>query len=197
MPPVNYDKHIINSHSLSHAEAPRHVIDNGKTIDNFFSSDYFFGSCTVVRLKGNNYKDLGNGVFHWVVTLSEIKEALKNKIPKKLLLTTGVYLKNSDGYHDPKYMLTLSHEPAEWLISSSDFNLYGTSWKSSDYLPDSLERPIHKTLFKQAVILECLDLEKVPGGDYFIVAYPLRIENFSESPVTPVLFTHEELKSYI
>jgi len=108
-----------------------------------------------------------------------------------------MYPKNNDGYHDPNYVLTLGQEAADWLISSKDFNFYGTSWKSSDYTPGSTERPIHKTLFKQAVIAECLDLEAVPSGDYFIVAYPLRIKDSSESPVTPVLFTYDELKEIL
>ncbi len=136
-PPVNYDKHIINSHSLTHIEAPKHVVNDGKTVDEYFNTSHFFGSCTVIKLEGNNYKNIGNGVFHWAVSLSELKAVLNNKIPKKLLVTTKEYPKNKDGYHDPNYVLTLSLEAAQWLISSSDFNLYGTSWKSSDYSPGS------------------------------------------------------------
>ena len=194
MPPVNYDQHILNSHSLTHVEAPKHVSNEGKTVDQFFNSNHFFGGCIVVKLEGDNYKKVGDDVYHWEVSLDELKLALKNKIPKKLLLTTEVYHRNKDGYHDPNYVLTLSQEAADWLISSKDFNLFGTSWKSSDYSPGSAERPIHKILFKQAVIVECLDLKNVPAGEYFIVSYPLRIKDSSESPVTPVLFTFDELK---
>ncbi len=197
MPPVNYDKHILSSHSLTHVEAPKHVSNDGKTVDQYFNSSYFFGGCTVVKLKGNNYKDIGDDIYHWEVSLNELQLALNNKIPRKLLLTTEIYHKNKDGYHDPNYVLTLSQAAADWLVSSEDFNIFGTSWKSSDFAPGSFERPVHKTLFNQAVIVECLDLEKVPGGDYFIVAYPLRIKDSSESPVTPVLFTYDELKNNI
>ncbi len=194
IPPVNYEKHIFNSHSLTHVEAPKHVLSEGKTVDQFFESNYFFGSCTVVRLKGNNYKEIGDGIFHWEVSLEELKNSLNGKKTKKLLLTSDYYPTNDSGFHDPNYVLTLEERAAKWLIKNPLFNLYGTSWKSSDFSPGSLERPIHKTLFKQAVITECLDLKLVPEGDYFIVAYPLRIKNSSESPVTPVLFTYEELK---
>lgn len=197
MPPVNYDKHILNSHSLTHVEAPKHVSNDGNTVDQYFDSNYFFGGCTVVKLKGNNYQDVGNDLYHWEVSLDELRLALNNKIPQKLLLSTEIYHKNKNGYHDPSYILTLSQSAADWLVSSEKFNLFGTSWKSSDFAPGSLERPIHKTLFSQAVIVECLDLENVPSGDYFIVAYPLRIKNSSESPVTPVLFTYDELKDNI
>ncbi len=193
LPPVHYDQHILNSHSLTHIEAPKHVFVNGASVDEFFDKNYFYGGCQVIKLEGNGYIKLDEKTYHWEVTLEELKKALNNKIPKKLLLTTQKYLKNKDGYHDPNYVLTLSQEAADWLVSEPSFQLYGTSWKSSDYAPGSVERPIHKTLFKQAVILECLDLESVPAGKYFLVSYPLRIKNSSESPVTPVLFTPEEL----
>jgi arylformamidase len=197
VPPVNYDQHTLKSHSITHIEAPKHVSNDGKTVDKYFNKSHVFGGCTVVKLSGNNYKEVGDGIYHWEVSLTELQHALNNKIPKKLLLSTQIYHKNKDGYHDPNYVLTLGLEAAQWLISSKDFNFYGTSWKSSDYAPGSMERPIHKTLFRQAVIAECLDLENVPAGDYFIVAYPLRLENSSESPVTPVLFRYDELKNNI
>ena len=194
-PPVNYDKHIINSHSLTHIEAPKHVSNDGKTVDLFFNTNHFFGGCTVVKLVGDNYKSVGDGIYHWEVSLTELQNALENKVPRKLLLTTEIYHKNKDGYHDPNYVLTLGSEAANWLVSSDEFNFYGTSWKSSDYAPGSMDRPIHKILFRNAVIAECLDLEKVPAGDSFIVAYPLRIKDSSESPVTPILFSYDELKN--
>jgi arylformamidase len=193
LPPVNYDKHIINSHSLTHAEAPMHTQENGKTIDSFFNGNFFHGKCRVVRLKGDNYKKVNTNTFHWEVSLSELQLALDNKQPDKILLTIDNYKKNKDGYHDPNIVLTLTQEAADWLIENKSFSLYGTSWKSSDFKPGGVDRPIHNTLFKQAVILECLDLEKVPEGEYFLVAYPLRIKGASESPVTPVLFTYDEI----
>ena len=82
-------------------------------------------------------------------------------------------------------------------MEEENLNLYGTSWKNSDFKPGSFDRPIHNTLFKSAVMLECLDLENVPAGNYFMTAYPIRIEGASESPVTPVLFTHDEIRSFI
>lgn len=194
LPPVNYDRHLINSHSLTHAECPKHTQNNGKTIDGFFKGNFFYGNCTVIRLKGNNYKEVSESIYHWEVSVDELKASLKGKSPAKLILTVDDYKKNKNGFHDPNYVLTLSQEAASWLVENDKFNLYGTSWKSSDFKPGSLERPIHNTLFKNAVILECLDLENVPEGEYFITAFPLRIKGASESPVTPVLFTYDEIK---
>lgn len=195
LPPVNYDKHILKSHSLTHIEGSKHIENQGESVDKYFSGNYFYGDCTVLKLKGNKYKKLGEGVFHWEVSLEELKNAIGNKKINKLLITTEITYLNRDGFHDPNYVLTLSIEAAEYLIDNHPINLFGTSWKSSDYNPGSLDRPVHKKIFEKAVILECLDLEKVPQGNYFLMAYPLRIENSSESPVTPVLFNYDELKN--
>jgi kynurenine formamidase len=71
--------------------------------------------------------------------------------------------------------------------------LYGTTWKSSDYAPGSMLRPIHNEIFRKAGIVECLNLKDVPGGDYFLVCFPLNIKGASESPVTAVLFEKNEI----
>jgi arylformamidase len=199
MPPVNYDEHIIRSHSLTHLETPAHTIKDGKRLDSFYKENlnHFYGKTLVIKLSGNRYESKGNGIFHWIVTVDEIKERLNllkiASIPAKILITAEFYPINSQGYHDPNYVLTLSQEAADFLGSHSNFDLYGTSWKSSDYNPGKAERPIHNTLFKKALILENLNLKDVPEGIYFMSAFPLPFIDASESPVVPVLFTKEEL----
>lgn len=195
LPPVNYDSFIMNSHSLTHIEAESHVVKSGKNLDFYFNDlSYFIGPSLVVKLKGNRYVQLENGkTWHWEVSKNELQSEMNRVLgnrsfPGKILLTTENYPVTSYGYHDPDYVLTLSQEAADYLISLHGFNLYGTTWKSSDYKPGSLERPIHKTLFKKAVILECLDLSKVPEGVYQLNAVPLKIEGASESPASPILY---------
>ncbi|MFK8137688.1 MAG: cyclase family protein [Bdellovibrionales bacterium] len=196
VPPVNYDSHTLKPHSLTHCEAPLHTQKNGASIEEYFKKpEKLFGKARVLRLEGNGYRpvDVKEGIFHWEVSLKELKNQL-NEVPEKLILTSDHYpIKESTAFHNPNYVLTLSQEAADWLLSSPKFNMYGTSWKSSDYKPGSNERPIHNTLFKQASIFECLDLKIVPDGDYFFVGSPLPIEGASESPASPMLFTKEEL----
>lgn len=202
LPRVNYDEHIIRSHSLTHFETPAHTIADGKRLDYYYQSpDYFFGKTLVLKLQGNRYGSIGNGIYHWVASKQEIENRIHflnvKHIPKKILISTEFYPQNGEGFHDPNYVLTLSQEAADYLISLQGFHLYGTSWKSSDYNPGKPERPIHNTLFKKAGILENLDLKKVPEGIYFMTAFPLPIGDASESPVVPVLFTKEELADYV
>jgi arylformamidase len=196
MPPVHYDEHILRSHSLTHLETPAHTMKDGPRLESFYQNklQIFFGAVTVIKLSGNNYLPQENGIFHWVVTKDEIMSRLGRIVPEKLFITTDFYPQNSDGYHDPNYVLTLSQDAADYLVSHPKFHLYGTSWKSSDFNPGKAERPIHNTLFKQALILENLALKDVPEGRYFLSAFPLPIVGASESPVVPVLFSKSEME---
>lgn len=198
LPPVNYDEHILRPHSLTHLETPAHTQLNGKRLESYFKEnlEYFFGKTLLIRLSGNEYRPVGNGVFHWEITVSQIESRLRalnvKELPAKILITSEYYIENPEGFHDPNYVLTLSQEAANFLVSQTEFNLYGTSWKSSDFNPGKRERPIHNTLFQKAIILENLKLRNVPEGEYFMSAFPLPIIGASESPVVPVLFTKEE-----
>lgn len=196
---MNYDEHILRPHSLTHFEAPAHTIDDGKRLDYFYRDlNHFFGETLVIKLQGNNYESRGNGIFHWVISKEELEAKIRGKkTPSKILISTDFYPLNRDGYHDPNYVLTLSQEAADYLVSLEGFHLYGTSWKSSDFNPGKPERPIHNTLFKKAGILENLDLKNVAEGAYFMTAFPLPLGEASESPVVPVLFTKEELVNFI
>jgi arylformamidase len=201
-PPVNYDCHIIKPHSLTHVETSKHVDKEGKGIDFYYKDPTkFFGEVLVIKLEGNNYKkvDPQNETYVWEISKKEIEEKLinfKGFELKKIFITTDFYPQNQFGFHDPDYVLILSQDAADYLISHPGFELYGTSWKSSDFKPGSLERPIHKTLFKKALVLECLDLKNVPEGRYFLTAFPLPLEGASESPVVPVLFEKHEINFF-
>lgn len=195
LPPVNYSEYHLKPHSITHAEAPLHVIKNGKDILSFFQSPHFFlGECLVIRLPGNHYKKLDQGeVYLWEVTKDELQQEM-NKVLNgktfagKILITSEFYPVDENNMHDPNYVLILSQEAADFLISFENFHLYGTSWKSSDYKPGSIDRPIHKTLFKKALIVELLNLKNVPEGIYQYTGVPLPLENASESPIVPILY---------
>ncbi|MGE3608267.1 MAG: hypothetical protein AB7I27_01670 [Bacteriovoracaceae bacterium] len=201
LPPVNYDEHIFRPHSLTHIETPAHTQKNGKRLGYYFENhlQFFYGKTVVIKLEGNHFKPIGSGLYHWEITIDEIKSRLNileiSSLPSRLLITTKFHPLNNQGFHDPNYILTLSESAAEYLVSNPQFCLYGTSWKSSDYNPGKMERPIHNILFKQALIMENLQLNPVPEGKYFMSAFPLPIREASESPVVPVLFTTEELKA--
>lgn len=202
-PPVNYSAYTLKPHSLPHIEGAAHTVKDGKTVDSYFSDKslkHFWGKTLVVKLKGNGFKNhptaIGNKL--WEVSLTELKTGILEAsgcetIPDRIILSVEQLPETVFGLHDPNFILILTQEAADYLTSNSNFRLYGTSWKSSDFMPGSKERPIHNTLFKSAVIMECLDLKDVPEGQYFMNAFPIPLEGASESPVCPVLYTKEEI----
>ena len=202
LPPINYDVHTFKPHSLPHLETPKHTSNEGKTLDFYWENckSYFYGPCVVIKLKGDKYlpNERVPNHYHWEVTRQELQTAIYNctgseVVPAKIFLTTELYPLTKDGYHDPNYVLTLSLEAADWLVQQSQFHLYGTSWKSSDFNPGKVERPIHNKLFTKALILECLALNHVPQGKYFYAGAPIPLMGASESCISPILLESHEL----
>lgn len=203
-PPVNYEKHILKPHSICHIESPLHILKEGGTVDSYFTpekSKALWGKALVIKLKGNNFKptDRAPNHWHWQVTKNELIHAVEKilgsgKMPEKLLLAAEDTPLDEYMQHNQSYVLTLTSDAANWLTSNPKFNMYGTTWKSTDFEPGSRERPIHKIILKQAAIFELLDLTSVPEGEYFFVGSPLRLEGASESPASPMLFKKDEYK---
>lgn len=203
-PPVRYKSHTIKPHSLPHLDAPGHILKNGHAVEWFFKNqalEAFYGEVVLIRLKGNSFKATPfPDVQVWEVSKKDLADSLKNispsmQMPSRLLVTVDSFPEDANGNHDPNKVLVLSEEAAQWIIEENPhFKMYGTSWKSSDFQPNSTNRPVHKIfLSRNVAIFECLSLKHVPEGKYFWTAFPLPLEGASESPVCPVLFTKEEL----
>lgn len=191
-PPVNYSSYEFKPHSLPHIESSAHTQLKGRTLDEYFENqEYssFYGDILVLKFEAKNMKPCQHNQKVQIkeITLKELQTKILEvsgelQVPDKILV--GFKGKNRS-YDD---VLILSLEAAQWLVSSDNFNLYGTSWKSSDYMPASRQRPIHNKLFEKALIMECLDLSKAKEGQYFLNAFPIPCEGASESVVCPVLF---------
>ncbi|MBG59189.1 MAG: hypothetical protein CMJ16_01900 [Peredibacter sp.] len=202
-PPVNYSAYTLKPHSLPHVETAAHTQKDGKSVDFYYNEklySHFYGKVVVLKLEGNNFKQHPEleQIKTWEITKEEVQKALmevtgKDEVPQRVIITLKDIPLNRHGLHDPNYVLILSQEAANFLSEDEKLKLYGTSWKSSDFMPGKKERPIHNTLFKSALIMECLDLKDVPAGTYFLNCFPLPLEGSSESPVCPVLYTKEEI----
>lgn len=199
-PPVHYLSHTIKPHSISHIDAPGHIVKEGDTVDALFENQRtsFYGPATVIRLERDRWERHSEDLWLWEITREELQDRIKKVTgqdapPDKVFLYPDKCPLTQDGFHDSRYVFVLSEEAARWLVSSPTFNALGTSWKSSDFKPGSRERPIHKILLSQAVLFEQLVLFGVPEGEYFFSGFPLNLFGATESPVTPVLFTMDEL----
>jgi hypothetical protein len=205
LPSVNYDEHRLKPHSLPHAEGSRHTQEFGHTIDYYFKNakDSFFGECLLLKFKNPKFVKVESlqGVFHWEITEEELRMKLFSLVKKtyslkKIAITIDdeILPRNARDLHDQNYVVTLSIDAANFLISFKEFNAYLTSWKSSDFKPGKKERPVHDILFQKAVIFEYLNFVGVPEGKYFFNGFPLPLKNASESPCCPVFFEPGELK---
>lgn len=196
-PPVHYDEHLIRPHSVTHAESPGHVSSDGGGLDPYFDHpSHFFGLTLVVRLPSGGYAEDVTGHRLNLVTAEELAPHLDGHDDvSKILITADDTALDPDGYHAAHHVLVLTQEGARMLVDRPRFDLFGTSYRSTDYQPAGAERPVHRILFERAVILEYLDLARVPAGRYFLSAFPVRLAGATESPLTPVLFTEDEVAS--
>lgn len=197
LPPVNYDKHSFKPHSLTHLETPAHTQNHGKRLEYYISKhpELFYGACSVIKLGGNRFISQENGTRVWEIQEDEIDTVIRTlpKLHKKILIAPEDYPINAHGYHDERFVFVLSKRAAKLLVSKHDMHLFGTSWKSADFQPGKHERPIHDIIFSNGLILENLNLQNVPSGNYFLNAFPIITHGSSETLVTPILYTPEEI----
>jgi kynurenine formamidase len=194
-PPVNYDAHLLRPHSVTHAESPGHVVAGGARLDPYLDAvHHFHGPALVGRLPAGGYRDAEDGTRVQEVPADVLAPHLEgHDDAAKILLTADDTPVDADGFHAADHPLVLAEDAAQLLLARPRFDLFGTSYRSTDHRPGSAERPIHRALFERAVLLEYLDLRGVPAGRYLLVAFPVRLAGATEAPVTPVLFTPDEL----
>jgi len=203
-PPVNYDKHIFKPHSLPHMESAAHTIEGGRKISDYYKKeDYspFSGKCLLLKLQKPKWKKLEqNKLYHYEVSLEDLRKNIQRVNTsatdiQRIIISTDSFPGDNGTEHSPDNILTLSTQAAEFLVSQIGFTMYGTSWKSSDFQPNSKNRPIHNILFKKAAVFECLKVHHIPEGYYFWSAFPIPVADASESVVCPVLYTLQELQA--
>ena len=163
----------------THIDAPIHMINKGKTIDEFNISDFIGIAITidVSELESIDIKDL-----------IKYKERINN-CDFVILKTGWDKYWGSSGYL--KGFPTLTEEAARWLCS---FNIrgIGTDTISIDAF-DSIDFEIHNTILSRGrIIIENLtNLNNVREEEFTLVATPLKIENGDASPVRAIAITNE------
>ena len=84
-PPVNYDKHILKPHSLTHLETPAHTKNDGSRFDYYYHNhlNFFYESTLVLRPEENYYKPLKSSkIYQWQI----YKDQTQNRINKLMLI---------------------------------------------------------------------------------------------------------------
>ena len=162
-------------HTGTHADAPFHYVNEGKTLD-MLDVNMYIGRAKVVSVLGAS--EIGR----------EELEGFDLTGVERLLIKT---VDTSTPEKFPERINTLRENIGPFLKEKGIF-LIGTDQNSVDAI-DSKELLAHHSLFNNDVyILENLVLENVEPGDYDLIALPLKIEGADGSPIRAVLRKVEE-----
>ncbi len=147
-------------HTGTHADAPLHFIDGGASIDTV-PLDSYIGPCTVI--------DVREGVI--------TGEFVNRHFPRgceRLLIKGGGKAFFMDSAADEAVALGIK--------------LIGTDANSIGYSGNQIKP--HKAFLSNGVaILEGLDLSGVEPGNYYLIAFPVKLGGLEGAPVRAVLAT--------
>jgi arylformamidase len=173
-------KFTMGSHCGTHVDAPKHFLENGKTIDEYDVND-LVGEALLV--------DLGKTDPGRIITKKEIeacaKELRENDIKRVLFRTEWSRFWNTKQfYKDWPYF---SDDAMEHLLQQN-IKLIGLDFPSPDsaYFGDdcSLDSPNHKKIFHAGVILAeyLTNLDKLNPGKIYLMVMPLKLIGFDGAP---------------
>jgi arylformamidase len=170
-------KLVLGTHIGTHADAPRHFIPNGRTIDEI-PLDLLMGPAVVAdfALCGPLQE----------IDISDLKQRLGNQVPARLILRTGwsEYFGNMKFYNEYPF---LSQAAAQWLVDEG-VRLLAMDTPSPDNPAHSCgtaqDSPNHKVLLSAGVLLvEYLaNLKELTSSEVELIVMPLKLKGCDGSP---------------
>jgi arylformamidase len=174
----NTTKLHLYSHASTHADAPRHFLNDGKTLE-AVDINKCVGPALVIDVTHKSPNDL--------ITVADLATRAAEVTPgSRVLLHTGW----ASHAELPDYRTSfprISRELARWLVERGVW-LVGVEMPSVASIQDKVElTEVHQILLgAEIVIVECLtNLHLLPAEVYFI-ALPLKIQGGDGSPVRAV-----------
>ena len=165
----------MSAHTGTHIDAPKHFIQDGKSIERL-DLNLLIGEVEIVEI--NPAVD--------VITANALRSLFKEKWPVRVLFKTRNSLRNllnNDQFSED--FVALSMDAANYLIQRG-VKLVGIDYLSIAPFEDSVNP--HVALLKNnIVILEGLDLSVVNEGVYELIALPLKMEGSDGAPARVVL----------
>lgn len=175
--PVNVSSMTSSPHVGTHADAPLHVRD-GWPGSHELPLEVFFGPALVLDVS-----DAREDISLERLAMACDAAGVGLQDAPRLLLRTGRTI--ADGTFPAEWPV-LAESTARALLGYG-MKLIGVDAPSVD-ARESKTLPVHHMLFSgNAFILENLDLRRVKGGMYELIAFPQRIMSLDASPVRAVL----------
>jgi arylformamidase len=164
----------MGSHTGTHMDAPFHMIDGGKRLEEF-PLDTLAGKAVVFEIP--RARSIGR---------DELEAFQWNGVERVLFKT-----ENSKHWQDGRFyeeFVYLEPEGAEFLVERG-VRLVGIDYLSIDKFR-SESHPSHFVLLTRNIpIVEGLNLSQVPPGEYNMVALPLNIQNADGAPARVILMS--------
>jgi arylformamidase len=171
--PANVSALRLGSHSGTHIDAPRHFLPEGRPVD-AIPLERLVGPALVLD-------------FPTEVTAIGVPELRARDLrgARRVLLKT----RNSAAWAQPGFTpeyVYLAPDGAEYLLR------HGVELVGIDYLSierfDSGDYKVHRMLLeREVVIVEGLDLSKIPAGEYQLICLPLRLTGLDGAPARVML----------
>jgi len=173
----NLTRLSLGCHTGTHVDAPQHFVDGGVTVDKL-PLELLMGPAFVAeldRLEGN------------IIQVYDLASLHFPRDTERLLLKTSnsYYWEDRLTEFEPGYA-HLSYKAAQWLVKRG-IRLVGVDYMSVDAF-DSSRHQSHRTLLGAGVVIvEGLNLSRVPGGHCRLVCLPLKIEGGDGAPARVLL----------
>jgi len=171
----NVSNICMGTHTGTHIDAPLHLIENSKSVDNIFLGNVFGMACFIEILKNN-------------------KEVINVEDLKKIDIQEGNILIVRTGWEKNKYKNRyftdfpyFSVDCADYIVSKK-IKAFGSDIPSVD--GPGKNAAFHKKLLKNNIpIIESLiNLKHLVGKNMMFSALPLKIKNSDGSPVRAIAF---------
>jgi arylformamidase len=162
----------LSSHSGTHVDAPAHYLKSGLTVDEL-PLPHLVGPCRVLDVSGAGP----------LIDASYIKGRTRG-MPRILLKTA---FSGCTSFREDYPSLTL--DAAQYLTRTGAFCVGIDSFSIEAFVCDG---SVHRELLSHGcIIIELLDLSRVPEGDYTIFALPLRLTGLDGAPARVILLDKE------
>ena len=164
----------MSAHTGTHIDAPCHFIDGGETVENV-PLDLLIGRVYLLHLPDADQ-----------ITLEMVKDSPIPPRTKRVLFRT----RNSDKWQKDRHdfdrnFVGLTSEAAEYLVGRG-VKMIGVDYLSVAPFDDLVST--HKVLLQSGVVIvEGLDLSKVPQGRYTIYCLPLKLRGSDGAPARAIL----------
>lgn len=147
-------------HNGTHADAPLHFIDGGKSIDEI-PLEVFIGPCTVLQVSPG------------IITGEVVEKYFPRNVKRLLLKSNG---------------RAFIHKSAADAMAYQGYFLIGTDGQTVE--PPQSNWETHKSLLGNSItLLEGLNLSEAKNGEYFLIAPPVKISSAEAAPTRALLIT--------